>query len=539
MKNIFLKLKNKRSKIIAIFVLLLFIVVYACHEELDNSLGNESNKRAIELAKSWYEMNKPALPAFRSSDRSVEVPMKPEWSRALSKKNDKYEIVETDIMTFGMIMFVHPECMEKFKETQDEKYRRSYSRLVFRTDRKTNKTVGFLMTQMPNPEFLEKSNFKPFRKTNYLERDKDFGGWIVFHNLDGSFSNGWVYEDGKITGKIKNMDIGDVGLNFRSGGCYWIDWYFELWDCPSWYIGGEDGYPYFCTLIYTEYLGQTVICENEDDGNNDPGGGYDPGGGGNPPDPPIPPDPPEVILTAPKVITIMDSYNLSVSVANIDCDTVEFKINNQYTLQIGSSMFCNQKAKKAGFWTIKAIVNGSYESNEEKIEVQYPDVSIISSDPIVLGAMSSAWTTTKNSASSSGRQEYGFWIYVNTNMMSYDTDSATPGAYISGCVGTHANIQPGIPSEQISFDPSSGGRYAVAHFHTHTPLTHCTNYGAERTVGPSGTDDSVLRGSSYGVPGLVYDYIGDYYSKIYAGHNLNAAAQVYTFSVSQRDTPLF
>ena len=51
MKNIFLKLKKKNSKIIAIFVLLLFIVVYACHEEYENSIENENSKRAIELAK--------------------------------------------------------------------------------------------------------------------------------------------------------------------------------------------------------------------------------------------------------------------------------------------------------------------------------------------------------------------------------------------------------------------------------------------------------------------------------------------------------
>jgi len=81
-----------------------------------------------------------------------------------------------------------------------------YTRLVFRTNKETGETVGFLMTVIPNLEWLEKSNFKPFMEVTYLFRSKDFGGMIWFHNLDGNFSNGWKYEKGKINGTIKQMD---------------------------------------------------------------------------------------------------------------------------------------------------------------------------------------------------------------------------------------------------------------------------------------------------------------------------------------------
>jgi hypothetical protein len=272
MKNNFFKIKHIIfTKIIAIFVLLLFFDVYSCRDEHEDAFLESNGKPTIEFAKSWYEMNKPAKPAFRSSDGRVEVPMKPDWSRASSKKNDKYEVIETDLMTYGMIAFVHPECMEKFNETQDMKYKRSYSRMVFRTNRENKETVGFIMTQIPNLEFLEKSNFKPFKKTGYLDRDKDFGGWIVFHNMDGSFSNGWVYEKGTITGSIKYFDVDEIGLSLRSyDSCFRIEWTLNSWSCPWWFSGNEYDLQYHCTLTGQTYIGTTLYCPP-----GDGGGGYD------------------------------------------------------------------------------------------------------------------------------------------------------------------------------------------------------------------------------------------------------------------------
>jgi hypothetical protein len=55
---------------------------------------------------------------------------------------------------------------------------------------------------------------------------------------------------------------------------------------------------------------------------------------------------------------------------------------------------------------------------------------------------------------------------------------------------------------------------------------------------PSGPDESTLSGSSYKVPGLVYDYIGSG-GYIYGGDSLHASAKVYTFSLNRRATPLF
>ena len=330
MKKFFIK-KNNLTKIIAIFVLLLLIVVYACEEDLWDSILEEKEKaQAIEQAKAWYEANKPETLEFRASSgngnngngnngngnngngnngngngnngngnngngngnngngngNNGNIPMMPEWSNAFSNKNGQYEFVETDLTMQGLIFYLISDCEEKYEETNDPKYRQSYTRIVFRTNRITNETVAFLMTQVPNLEFLEKSKFKPFKKNCYKDRDKNFGGWILFHNLDGSFSNGWVYEKGKITGEISRMDEEPVEMSLRSGNeCYWVDYYCYYEVCSDWYTVREDGPDYYSgTTCHIEkyYMYSTYVCPIGGGGGPSSDGGY-PGSGGNPP----------------------------------------------------------------------------------------------------------------------------------------------------------------------------------------------------------------------------------------------------------------
>jgi len=162
--------------------------------------------RLIENAKSWYAANCPDGVFLSASDGGKQAHMYAEWSQAFATQYDSLEVVETNIMTKERILFLDPEVANKYNKTHDPKYMQCYTRLVFRTNKDTGETVGFLMTVIPNLEWLEKSNFKPFLEVTYLFRSKDFGGMIWFHNLDGSFSNGWKYEKGRIKGTIKQMD---------------------------------------------------------------------------------------------------------------------------------------------------------------------------------------------------------------------------------------------------------------------------------------------------------------------------------------------
>ena len=191
-KKKFLTTKKKFPIIIATFVLLLFVTGYACMEELHDSLVDRDEASAIEYAKNWYEMHKPDELSLRSAGGKQKVQMKPEWDHAFSNKNEKYEMVETDLTTWGMFSITMPECMEKFNETGNERYRQSYTRIVFRTDRKTNETVGFLMTFVPNVEWFKKAILSRLKQRVTLIAGKIsavgscFIIWMAVFPMDGS-----------------------------------------------------------------------------------------------------------------------------------------------------------------------------------------------------------------------------------------------------------------------------------------------------------------------------------------------------------------
>jgi len=201
-----MKKKTKRTRIMAVFVMLL-LASNACRTEMDNSfIENAENQRTIESIKAWYAVHQPEEIIINPSDGTSRAEMKAVWSHAFVTKNENYEVVETDLMSKVWILHVDSACMAKYNETNDPKYKQCYIRLVFRINLETKDTVGFLMTFVPNLEWLEKSNFKPFIGITYLDRSKPFGGAILFHNMDGSFSNGWRYENGKIVASIKSMN---------------------------------------------------------------------------------------------------------------------------------------------------------------------------------------------------------------------------------------------------------------------------------------------------------------------------------------------
>jgi hypothetical protein len=333
------------------------------------------------------------------------------------------------------------------------------------------------------------------------------------------------------------------------------------------------GYECICDMIYGGCIPEVVVTP--------PSGG---GGGGNSdwpnlwpyPDDPwpnIPPSsdddlpgggsttPPEeesILVTLsvnPQLQTLMDNYSIFVDISSeTSISSVKFEIGRQgsfndqkWVLHQGQDFTYNGNSLKPGKWDLKASVtlsNGKIiYSDLESIEIQYPDINTVKSNSIVQSNMNSIWQATKNAASPSGRSERGFWIYANTSVMSYECGATITGPNTVGCVNTSASLNPGIYSEMPSSSPVTGGKYAVAFFHTHTPLTYCTE--GVRPVGPSPAD--ISWGASYGIPGIVYDYTGgvvfDAYGSsftgITAGHSLNASSQIYTFGPNRMATPDF
>lgn len=169
-------------------------------------------------------------------------------------------------------------------------------------------------------------------------------------------------------------------------------------------------------------------------------------------------------------------------------------------------------------------------SNSRSIEVEslspsdvYPSVSEIINNTTVKDAMDKAWKETLSLASKNGRQEVGFFIYYDFDTKQYSVGKTVYGPVIKGCEGTHASVSLGTPTNNTT---------VCAFFHTHTPLTYCSN-DVSRDTGPSQTDKNTA--DSYGLPGILYDYSA---TKIYGGQSLNSPAKLYTFGVTRRKNPL-
>lgn len=248
-------------------------------------------------------------------------------------------------------------------------------------------------------------------------------------------------------------------------------------------------------------------------------------------------------------ITLMDSYQLEARITPecLDYDDVKFLIvlpTQSYTLQEHSGNVCNEKAVKPGKFKVVALLiykGTSIISETKEIEVQYPSYNDITSNATVKAAMEKTWEETKKAASATGRKEKGFWIYLNTSTGQYVCEDIDDGPLVTGCEGTNGEISmPPPKSYRPSYSPVEGGYYAVATFHTHTPLTYCT--GERFPVGPSSTD--IKWGNGNHMPGIVYDYIGKVqvgYDNvgIFGGHDINAPARLYPFGPERAHTPLF
>ncbi len=173
-------------------------LMYSCHEELYHSKPkySEEDLAALSDAKNWYNSNLKDTLCFEPGT-GPEMLVIPNWNFFSVHQDKEYRTVETLLKSKYLFGFCHPECLEKYEETKKPKYKQSLTRLVIRTNLETLQKDAFFMTISPDLKYLEKSNFKPFPQIYYLERDKEFSGHIIYHDIEGRYTNAWVYRDGK------------------------------------------------------------------------------------------------------------------------------------------------------------------------------------------------------------------------------------------------------------------------------------------------------------------------------------------------------
>ena len=271
-----------------------FGILLACKEYDEQGYPQKEPQldRATEIAnaRTWYESQTAIRSSTRASSKedspqSTLLNMEPNWKLTYRRKNDKYRTVEAVMTGNERVTFLSPELINKLKQDHDYRFKKSLTRLIVRTDRETQEVVGFTMTIIPSVEYLELTAFNPFHNT-YVNRDEHFGGYIIYHDLDGTFTNGWKYVDGKITHTISEsiVPVDSIKNNpsaqtRRYEVCEQYVYEVLIEECYEWCTQTEWGTT--CEIdnciYYTEIYDSWEICdwieEDEDDYN---GGSYIP-----------------------------------------------------------------------------------------------------------------------------------------------------------------------------------------------------------------------------------------------------------------------
>lgn len=284
-----------------ISVLLLSLVVYSCRKEVESPGSPKIDDTNIaKHAEQWLYRNAPM--SSKAGDGFVKgrqgVYYKPKWENLQTGNSDRYQVAEFDIAELGQATVLRQETYDRFRECYDSIYLQSPTRYVYMKDKETGEERGFLMTIVPDMEYLEDTNFEPFKDNSYLERDYELNGWVLFYEIDGRFANGWVYKNGRITGTAQVVSGQDMELQMKFGGVQYGDTKSEGGGGGSGSGGGSAGGScfYIHTIYYTEHCirifghsncfvvidetNSIMICDNDSGGGGGNGGG--PGGEYNP-----------------------------------------------------------------------------------------------------------------------------------------------------------------------------------------------------------------------------------------------------------------
>lgn len=93
------------------------------------------------------------------------------------------------------------------------------------------------MTIIPDKSYLENNGFEAFSST-YLKWQNGFKGYILYHNLDGSFSNGWKLSESLVE---KPVDYAKLNQSNKSENCYYYFLVYTITECGSNITKGSKG----------------------------------------------------------------------------------------------------------------------------------------------------------------------------------------------------------------------------------------------------------------------------------------------------------
>lgn len=179
---------------------------------------------------------------------------------------------------------------------------------------------------------------------------------------------------------------------------------------------------------------------------------------------------------------------------------------------------CKYYSLSSRILTRSSLESSANEELEE--EIKYPNHKTIRE--AIEADMTNVWKEALEACDSTGRYEYGFYIYYNPISKEISIGDKKISNKFPNTSNVRANIDMG------TYKPDTETRRVCGFFHTHTPLTYFKEK-AKRKVGPSEDTDEPFA-KRIGLPGFVYDYS----NLIENGHKIDDAAEIYEFGPSRR-----
>ncbi|MDR1054847.1 MAG: hypothetical protein LBL90_03280 [Prevotellaceae bacterium] len=230
---------------------------------------------SIAEARAWFEIQNANRTKSGSLNSFIAL-----WDSAFVSFNENYEVVEVEILEEEQAVCYAEDNYTAYESSGDGSYRASVVRLVVMRNRNTGEMLSFRMTITPSRNYLERYSFSPPENT-YLAKTDDFEGMVMFHDLEGNYVNGWVFENGIAVKTVKPLAAGEgAGTKSYSYTCYTEIFYEITFHYIVWYSNGE--------FSHIQYLGSSITITGEYNICYPDGGGGDGSSGGYAP--PAPPD---------------------------------------------------------------------------------------------------------------------------------------------------------------------------------------------------------------------------------------------------------
>ena len=211
---------NKTFSTLLCFLLL--IAISGCEKENEMEPAELEDKKmtfSVDMARNWYQTNvqsekvllQASSPTLRSSNESAIFFTNPSWKYYAVTQNEKATAIDIDLTDSIRLDFVPEDNYKAYNKTGNWKYKHSISRLVILYPKNGSLPIGFIMTIIPSKEYID-ADLERVKRVTYLKRDKKYDGILLFHNTNGTFSNGWIYKDGNITASLKE-NAGNISNN--------------------------------------------------------------------------------------------------------------------------------------------------------------------------------------------------------------------------------------------------------------------------------------------------------------------------------------